>query len=136
MMCLKRTPALHIQHKLLEVLRGWKKEGSISNTRYYRIYPYPTSEEVPTFYGLHKIHKQGVLLRPIVLSIRRITHKLAKFLVPVINPLLGKNKHAIKNSEDFVKKIKDLEVPPPRKLVSYDVTALFTSITVDDTERN
>ena len=32
-----------------------------------------------------------------------------------------------------MKKIKDLEVPAPRKLVSYDVTAFFTSITVHDT---
>ena len=29
--------------------------------------------------------------------------------------VLGKNKHAIKDSEDFVKKSKDLEAPPPRK---------------------
>ena len=29
------------------------------------------------------------------------------------------------------KKIKDLEVPPGTKLVSYDVSALFTSIPVD-----
>ena len=50
----------------------------------------------------------------------------------MINPLLGKNPHAIKNSEDFVKKINDLEVHAPRKLVSYDVTVLFTSIPVDD----
>ena len=34
----------------------------------------------------------------------------------------------IKNSEDFVNKIRDLEIPPPRKMVSYDVSALFTSI--------
>ena len=50
----------------------------------------------------------------------------------VINPLLGKNKHAINNSKDFVRKMKDLKVPPPRKPVFYAVTALFTSIPVDD----
>ena len=44
----------------------------------------------------------------------------------------GKNEHAIKDSEDFVKRIKDLEVSPSRKLVSYDVTAIFTSISVGD----
>ena len=30
-----------------------------------------------------------------------------------------------------MQKIKDLEVPPGTKLVSYDVSALFTSIPVD-----
>ena len=43
----------------------------------------------------------------------------------------GKNGHGIKNSEDFVQKIASLEIPPPRKLVSYDVSALFTCIPVD-----
>ena len=108
-----------------------KKEGStcISDTLYHRIYP--TSEEVPKFYGLPKIHKQGATLRPIVSSIGSITHKRAKFLAPVINPLLGKNQLAIKNSEDFVKKIKDLKVPQSRKLVLYDVTALYTTIPIE-----
>ena len=44
---------------------------------------------------------------------------------------MGQSPHFIKNSSDFINKIKDLEVPPGRKMVSYDVTALFTSIPVD-----
>ena len=36
----------------------------------------------------------------------------------------------MKNSADFVDKISNLEVPPPWKLVSFDVTALFTSIPI------
>ena len=32
----------------------------------------------------------------------------------------------------FVKKVKELEVPPGRKMVSFDVTALFTSIPVTE----
>ena len=39
-------------------------------------------------------------------------------------------KHFVKNSTQFVKKIKELEVPPGRKMVSFDVIALFTSIPV------
>ena len=38
----------------------------------------------------------------------------------------------VKNSSAFVDKIQDLEVPPSQKLISYDVTALFTSIPVPD----
>ena len=37
-----------------------------------------------------------------------------------------------KNSTQFVKKIKELEVPPGRKMVYFDVTALFTSIPVTE----
>ena len=36
------------------------------------------------------------------------------------------------NSGEFINKIADLEVPPGRKLVSYDVSALSTSIPIND----
>ena len=39
----------------------------------------------------------------------------------------------MKNSTQLVKKLEELEVPPGRKLVSFDVTALFTSIPVTET---
>ena len=36
-----------------------------------------------------------------------------------------------KNSQDCIKKIRGLEMPPGRKIVLYDVMALFTNIPVD-----
>ena len=65
-----------------------------------------------------------------VSGVGSITHPVAKYLTSIINPLLGKTHHAIKNSKDFIKMIKDLEVPPPRKLVLYDITILFMYIPV------
>ena len=49
----------------------------------------------------------------------------------ILGLLLGKTPRHIKNSIAFVDKIKDLEVPPGPKLVSYDVTALFTGIPIN-----
>ena len=59
-------------------------------------------------------------------------YKTAKYLAAILNPLTEKNGFTIKNSEDFVNKIKDLDVPPPRKMVLYDASILFTSIPVDE----
>ena len=50
----------------------------------------------------------------------------------ILRPLVGLNNHHIINSEDFINKIADLEVPPGQKLVSYDVSALFTSIPINE----
>ena len=60
-----------------------------------------------------------------------VLYATAKYVASVIGPLAGKTEHHIANSVDFVQKIKDLEVPPGTKLVSYDVSALFISIPVD-----
>ena len=39
--------------------------------------------------------------------------------------------HSIKNTKGLVNKLRGLEIPPARNLVSYDVTTLFTSVPVD-----
>ena len=82
-------------------------------------------------YGLPKIHKKDAPLRPIVSSIGSVMYNTAKYLATVIGPLAGNTEHDIVNSMDFVQKIRGLEVPPPQKPISYDVSALFTSIPVD-----
>ena len=53
------------------------------------------------------------------------------WLAYLITPFVGKNCHSIKNNKDLVDKLRGLEIPHARKLVSYDVTALFTSVPVD-----
>ena len=59
-------------------------------------------------------------------------YNTAKFLAKILRPLVGLNNHHIINSEDFINKIPDLEVPPGQKLVSCDVSALFTSIPINE----
>ena len=127
---LERDPTKVYKSKLVNTMKEWKRTKTISDALYYRIYP--TSEAVPKFYRLPKVHKNNVPLRPIVSSIGSITYKTAKFLASILSPLVGKTEHFVKNSTQFVKKIKELEVPPGRKMVSFVVTALFTSIPVTE----
>ena len=72
---------------------------------------------------------------PIVSGIGCISYKVAKYLAVILNPLIDKNRLTIKNNEDFVNKIKDLEIALPKKMVSYDVSTLFSSILVDEAIR-
>ena len=125
---LKKDPTARYKRKFVSILLEWEKDKRISSYIYRRIYP--TSEKIPKFYGLPKVHKKETPLRHTVSSIGSITYPAAKFLSSVLNPIKGKAPHSIKISEDFVQKIRDLEVPP--ELVSYDVSALFTSLPVED----
>ncbi|XP_072046795.1 uncharacterized protein [Amphiura filiformis] len=50
----------------------------------------------------------------------------------ILSPLIGNTEHHITNSQTFVERIKDLKLEPDESIVSFDVSALFTSITVNE----
>ena len=127
---LTSDPTRSIKNKLIQILKDWRREGRIPDSLYSQLYP--TAENIPKFYGLPKIHKKDAPLRPIVSSIGSVMYNTAKFLAKILRPLVGLNDHHIVNSKDFINKVADLEVPPGQKLVSYDFSALFTSIPINE----
>lgn len=48
---------------------------------------YQNSANIPRFYGLVKLHKEGHPIRPIVSFCGSPTHDLSKFISKIINPL-------------------------------------------------
>ena len=85
----------------------------------------------PKFYGLPKIHKPDTPLRPIVSSCGSVTYGVAKELVKILKPLVGKSPHHINSTQDFVEQVKHITQVPGECLSSYDVSALFTSVPID-----
>ena len=59
-------PTNKIKAKLITKLRKIKKDTSLDKGMYKLMYP--TSNVPPMFYGLPKIHKSSIPLRPIVSS--------------------------------------------------------------------
>ena len=87
---------------------------------------------VPTkFYGLPKIHKADISLRPIVSSCGYVTYGVAKELAKILKPLVGKSPHHINSTQDFVDQVKHITLGPGEFLNSYDVCSLFPSVPVD-----
>ena len=122
---LTRDPTSGYRKKVIEELQKLEKEEVIDRLLYHKLYP---GESVPKFYGLPKIHKADAPLRPIVSSIDSVTYNVAKHVAYIIGPLVGKSKHHIINSQDFVDKIKDIRVEEDETITSYDVSALFTCV--------
>ena len=56
------------KNKLITLLKKIKTEGGMDDATYRRLYC--TGASPPKFYGLPKVHKSGMPLRPIVSSIR------------------------------------------------------------------
>ena len=114
---------------LTDYLKSLKSEGVQSQKQYLQLYP--TSSTPPKFYGLPKIHKPDIPLRPIVASRGSITYNTAKYVASILAPLVGKTPYHIHNSQDLVNKLSNIQLTKEESLVSYDVTALFTSVPVD-----
>ena len=92
----------------------------------------PRSSTPPQLYGLPKVHKEGTPLRPIVFAIGSPTHKLAKELARILFRLAGHTSSFVKNSAHFVEQIRSTTHEDNDKMVSFDVTSLFTKVPVED----
>ena len=68
-------------------------------------------------------------MHPIVSACGTTTYDTAKFITKSLQNYCGKTSSFVKDSTDFIKKIKHLSINPEEEtLVSFDVSALFTSI--------
>ena len=100
---LKTDPTGRLKSKMINLLKKIKSEGGIDDILYKKLYP--TGAVTPKFYGLPKIHKDGIPLRPIVSSRGSITYEVAKELARILKPLVGSSPHHIKNTGDFIQQI-------------------------------
>ena len=100
---LKTDPTNKYKNKLVGLLKTIKAEGGIDDIIYRRLYP--TGAVPPKYYGLPKVHKPGMPLRPIISSIGSVTIATAKELARIIKPLVGGSQHHVKNSMGFIQSI-------------------------------
>ena len=123
---LKRDPTPALQRKLNSKILKLKKTDAFDTQRYYRLrcsVPQP-----PKLYGLPKLHKPGIPMRPIVSFCGSPTYQLSKYLTTILQPLTDKSRRKLQSTENFIDAIKTVQIPDNYKLVSFDVKSLFTSI--------
>ena len=124
---LSKGPAHKYKNRLINILRKWMRNGSMSDKLYWKLYP--DSEEKTTLYGTPKIHKTNTHLRPFVSSCGSSVCNAAKYLANIFTLLAGTNCHSIKNTKELIDKLRDLEIPPARELVSCNHSALHLCAT-------
>ena len=125
---LTTDPTAKYKNRLISLLKTIKAEGGIDNITYKRLYP--TGAGSPKYYGLPNIHKTGVPLRPILSSRGSASYETAKELAKILKPLAGRPPHHVQN-KDFLDSIKNIKIKPDECIMSYDVSALFTSIPIE-----
>ena len=123
---LTSDPTMRLKNKMISILKSIKSEGDMTEELYKRLYP--TGAGSPKFYGLPKIHKPGMPLRPIVSRIGTVTYQTSKEVARILKPLVGRSAHHVKNTQDFIDNIKGIHLGQDQCMMSYDVKALFTSV--------
>ena len=111
------------------------KNNHLPRDVYGRIRPVGSTR--PRMYGLQKIHKPGVPLRPILSMINAPQHELAKWLSEVLKPVVAKySAHTIRDTFQFCSDITEFDQQHGAKelfMCSFDVTSLFTNIPLEET---
>lgn len=126
---LESNPSLRYFSKLKSVVKAYSHLKLYNH--YYEVIP--MNPQTPRLYGLPKIHKADIPIRPVVSFTNSYAHKLALFLDRFLkNKLDLCFRFAVKNSIDLVQRISSLVLPPDCIFVSFDVINLFTSIPVAD----
>ena len=89
---------LKMEDKINYILRKIKKSGIISDEECKHIYVNGSSPAI--LYGLPKVHKENMPLRPILAAFSAPSYRLAKFILPAFNPYI-ENEYTLRNSYDF-----------------------------------
>ena len=79
-----------------------------------------------------KCTKENCPARPIMSTIGTYNYRLAKFLVPILQPLTV-NQYTVHSSFSFVKEITCFKSDNKTVMASFDVSNLFTNIPLDET---
>jgi PHD/YefM family antitoxin component YafN of YafNO toxin-antitoxin module len=120
-----KQPLNRMVQKVKETLADIKNKHGV-NLKYLQ----HSNPKIPSIYGLPKMHKPGNKLRPITSNINAPTERLSKWLTSKLKDLPNPPGLFVKNTQEFVEKVKNIQLAPDEILVSFDVTALYPSVPI------
>ena len=127
----EKDKTIQIEKALWKLLRNLKQNDLIDSTTFERIRP--TGTMIPRLYGLPKVHKQNVPLRPILDMCNSPYHATARWLATILEPIRRELvHHSLNDSFDFVKAVDGLHINQS-KMFSLDVSSLFTNVPLRET---
>lgn len=90
-----------------------------------------SNPKLPIIYGSLKVHKLEKKMRLIVRYTNSPTEKISKWIVKEFNKLNYPKGNFVKDSIDFVEKMKDVKIDEDEMMVKFDVISMFPSIPIE-----
>ena len=101
-----------VHKELIKILKDYENNIFISETEYTQLRPHASNSPAARFYGLPKIHKNNMTMCHIVSACGTATYNTAKFITKILQNYCGNTSLYVKDSTDFIKKIKHLLINP------------------------
>jgi hypothetical protein len=108
------------------------REGTVADFMRSKITLPGTEHHIPPFYGIPKIHKQPVKMRPIIPCHSAIQNPAAKYVSKKLKPIIQSAPTIIHGTKDLAIKLSKLSINPKRKwyIVTGDVVAYYPNIPI------
>lgn len=116
-----------INNKLLNL----KKQKRLDKSLYTHLKA--SNSSCPVFYGLPKIHKPEIPIRPICDYRKSPVYKLGFYLNKIFKSMTQKSNFSLHNTYQFASEIKNYQIPDGYTMTSFDVVSLFTKVPLEDT---
>ena len=124
---LEQDTTEQVANNVTKTLTQMRDKGLISDKNFEPLNAVNCTEA--RFYMLPKIHKKGVPGRPICSSVNHPTSRISKLVDEHIKDYVPKTKSYIRDTQDFIKKIKELgPIPDSAILCTLDGLSLYTNI--------
>ena len=123
-------PIANLRKNSYEISKIWNNKKYFSKV-YHDYSLTQTNSTIALIYGLPKLHKNGIPLRPVVPYIGTPTYLFASEVNNLFKLALEVPESHINNSIDLLDKIKDVNIPSDHILISLDVKALYPNVSLD-----
>ncbi|VDM05548.1 unnamed protein product [Schistocephalus solidus] len=120
-----------VEAQLTNCLKRLRAEDVINDRDFERLRPVGT--HIPRLYGLPKIHKEGLTVRPILDMRNSPNHAIAKWLAEKLKPIQRQRAPlSDRNTFKFIDDVKEINLND-MVMLSLDVSSLFTNVPVTET---
>ena len=134
---------LHTKTTITRILEKMKDSKTIDKAT-FNFLNGPVTPRARIFYLLPKIHKvketwpdrhmpQG---RPIISDVNSESYRISKFIDSFLSPLTKNHPSYIKNTYDFINKVRGVEVLPSDFIITADISSLYTNINLQRTYKD
>ena len=124
-----------VRERIKKILQSLKHQRILEDKQVEHLEP-PKQPRDRMFYLLPKIHIpkdkwfKGIIPpgRPIVSDCSSDTYNISEFIDYYLKPVSNLHPSYLKDTPDFINKIRNIKVPPKALLITLDVDALYTNI--------